>query len=112
MLYDPKWEVEVKADPLSLGDLIAWLETKPVDGKYCYSKWNDCLLSQWAQSFDPSAYTSHNDPERFPTGFHYLISGKIVRFGEQFQKIAQPFHAPCGETWSAALDRARKALVA
>lgn len=36
MLYDPKWEqkTETKADPTSLKDLIAWLETKPTDGPY------------------------------------------------------------------------------
>ncbi len=27
MLYDPKWEV--KADPFSLENLIAWLENQP-----------------------------------------------------------------------------------
>lgn len=50
MLYDPKWEVEVKADPFSLPSLIAWLETMPADKDYCPGMLNHCLLAQWAQA--------------------------------------------------------------
>jgi hypothetical protein len=48
MLYDPKWEKpEVKADPFSLGSLIAWLETKPPAERYCYQDNGGCLLHQY-----------------------------------------------------------------
>lgn len=109
MLYDPKWQKpEVKADPLSLTGLIAWLEKQPPEGKYCYSKWNDCLLSQWVKTFDPNAKTSEENNPRTPTGFHYEIDGRVVYFDKVFQRIAQPFGG--GETWGAALERARKEL--
>lgn len=48
MLYDPKWEQQTKADPLSLGSLIAWLETKDPDEGYSF--WNcegGCLIGQY-----------------------------------------------------------------
>jgi len=47
MLYDPKWEVEVKADPFSLDSLIAWLEKQPADVAYDYSCNGHCLLAQY-----------------------------------------------------------------
>lgn len=39
MLYDPKWEAEVKVDPNSVEGLIAWLEKQPADGTY---NWHNC----------------------------------------------------------------------
>ncbi len=47
MLYDPKWEAPVKADPFSLASLIAWLEMQPVDGQYDYILSHDCVIAQW-----------------------------------------------------------------
>ena len=49
MLYDPKWETEVKADPFSLESLIAWLEKQPVDKVYDFNDCGGgCLLEQYA----------------------------------------------------------------
>lgn len=38
MLYDPKW-TETKADPLTMENLISWLEKQPARKHYDY---NDC----------------------------------------------------------------------
>ncbi len=45
MLYDPKWEV--KADPLSIESLIAWLEQQPPSQEYAYYCGGTCLLAQY-----------------------------------------------------------------
>lgn len=47
MLYDPRWEVEIKADPLSLEGLIAWLERKPADQEYDFLDNANCLNAQY-----------------------------------------------------------------
>jgi len=47
MLYDPKWEQQTKADPLSLESLIAWLEKQPADGEYDYTDPLNCLMCQY-----------------------------------------------------------------
>lgn len=53
MLWDPKKDKQVKADPFSLDTLIAWLETKNPDEQYCYMDSGRCLLSRYfiAQGF-------------------------------------------------------------
>ena len=50
MLYDPKWEVEVKADPHSLGSLITWLEKRDRREVYNYGCNGSCLLALYYQS--------------------------------------------------------------
>jgi hypothetical protein len=85
MLYDPKWEV--KADPLSLESLIAWLETKDPASTYdfCDLRGN-CLVDQWCR----------------PLGRSYSeLPDKIRRIA-----YATPW------TFGAALKRARAALMA
>lgn len=47
MLYDPKWEAPVKADPLTLPALVAWLAKHPADKIYCYSDGGHCLAAQY-----------------------------------------------------------------
>ena len=47
MLYDPKWEGEVKADPFKIESLVAWLEKQPADEQYCYLSNGECLLAQY-----------------------------------------------------------------
>lgn len=48
MLYDKRWErPEVKADPHSLENLIAWLEKKPARRTYCYMDNGACLMHQY-----------------------------------------------------------------
>lgn len=47
MLYDPKWQKQTKADPFTLGSLIAWLEKKPAAKRYDYMCNGHCLLAQY-----------------------------------------------------------------
>ena len=47
MLYDPKWEV--KADPFSLADFIAWLETQPADERYDWHDVHGCACARYAE---------------------------------------------------------------
>lgn len=93
MLYDPKWEPEVKVDPLKLESLIAWLEKQPAHGEYSY--WDccgKCLLDIYLA--DVTCKPSTPAPET-----HHRTCG-----GHQnYTRIAmmRPW------TFGAALDRAR-----
>ena len=92
MLYDPKWEIEVKADPLSLEGLIAWLEKQPADMTY---DWHDCkgacLVGIYFASIGhPWSAVSYVRFTNYDTRTH--VAG------------TEPF------TFGAALARARKAL--
>lgn len=49
MLYDPKWEVKTKTDPLTLQALISWLEQQPKDQNYDYGCNGHCMLAQYFQ---------------------------------------------------------------
>jgi hypothetical protein len=55
MLYDPKWEVEIKSDPFSLESLIAWLEKQPAHKVYDFFDTHNCMLGQWVRSVDKKA---------------------------------------------------------
>jgi len=57
MLYDPKWEKTVKADPLSLPALIAWLEQQPANLRYCYTSVGHCLAAQYNASIGREYHT-------------------------------------------------------
>lgn len=95
MLYDPKWEIEVKADPFSLESLIAWLEKQPTAKEYDFCDCNGrCLLDQYA-----AAMGLKNE------------SGLYVRLDAAFDGAAG-FYIAVGfpRTFGAALDRARDAL--
>lgn len=101
MLFDPKWEVEVKADPFSLENLVAWLEKKPATQVYCYTQAGGCLLAQWAKSIDPLAEV-YEDADN---SYSYLVHGKPMDL-EAFDVVANGWTL----TFGAALDRARRAL--
>lgn len=104
MLYDKRWDakVEQKAEPFSLGSLIAWLEKQPKDEVYCWNNVGECLMGQYARHIDP---LSHFFPFANSTDLYkYVIDGKIVDFGE-FGKIA----SETPRTFGAALKRARAA---
>jgi hypothetical protein len=47
MFFDPGTKREVKADPLSLDSLIAWLEKQPSGEPYCFMSNGHCLLAQY-----------------------------------------------------------------
>jgi hypothetical protein len=53
MLYDPKWETKTKptpAAPLSVGGLVAWLETQNPAAEYQFTDISHCLLARYFQS--------------------------------------------------------------
>jgi hypothetical protein len=103
MLFDPKWEVEIQADPFSRENLIAWLEKQPADTVYCFADFGHCLLAQWLASMDANVY----QPERRGTGYEYVVHGRRVDLID-FRLIA--WHLP--HTFGAALERARSAASA
>jgi hypothetical protein len=47
MLYDPKWQMEVKP---TLAGFAAWLGRQPADEKICVSNANDCALARYYAS--------------------------------------------------------------
>lgn len=100
MLYDPKWEVQTKADPLSLDSLIAWLEKQPAGKTYCYADSGHCLLSQYF-SFAYGARSSVS-----PSWFALKINGEWgpdQELPHKWDRIADG--SP--RNFGAALDRAR-----
>jgi hypothetical protein len=103
MLYDPKWEIELKADPFALENLIAWLETKPREETYSWDDGSECMLGQWLKTIDPTVEC------KFDTGNLYLykVHGASVNL-EKFEKIAKLEYD--WDTFGAALERARAAL--
>lgn len=42
--------IEIKADPLSIEALIAWLEQQPGEAAYCYLSVGHCLAAQYNKS--------------------------------------------------------------
>jgi hypothetical protein len=99
MLFDPKWEV--KADPLSLESLIAWLEKQLAGARYDYGCNGTCMLARYFYRVDPNflsvgtSRVSFEDGDRFfdwelPDGWD------DIAFGD-----AGPY------TFGAALERAR-----
>ena len=96
MLYDPKWEVEVKADPFKLDTLIAWAERQPAEQEYDF--WcNQCYLGQYfeAHGFQIKA---------IGTGTVTFVGQDTVKLPPYFNMIAQA--EP--RTFGAALARARR----
>ncbi len=102
MLYDNKrWDV--KADPFTLGSLIAWLEKQPGAKRYKYMNCDGrCLYGQYMKSvgvsWDEAApLVGSPDP-------HKLFREEV--YGIAFDNESRP------PTFGAALSRARKALSA
>ena len=101
MLYDPKWEVEIKADPLSLEGVIAWLEKQPADEAYDYDDCSGACLY--------GLYMAHH-------GFTWEASGacgKHVSSPERSQFCDLVYCEVAAEepwTFGAALERARAAV--
>lgn len=98
MLYDPKWEV--KADPLSLESLIAWLEKQPAEQEYCYYDNGYCLLARYFSA------VGFKDVEVYGWYWRHSDATKDIPLSDAFKMIAVQ-----GKwTFGAALKRARKAL--
>ena len=47
MLWDPKKDTKPAVDPFSVAGLVAWLETQPADGEYCYEDGGRCLIAKY-----------------------------------------------------------------
>ena len=88
-------------DPLSLANLISWLETMPADERYEWSDQCKCMLGRWVRSID------RNSRDGDKNSYNYIVNGRAVDLC-RFADIALAGDA----TFGAALDRARKALVA
>lgn len=97
MLYDPKWEV--KADPLSLESLIAWLEKMPGEEVYSPVPVGRCLLAQFA--------VANGVKRGMAAARKSLELGDIAAFAD----VAFPLGWNMGNcTFGAALERARAVL--
>jgi hypothetical protein len=98
MLYNPEWEVEVKADPFSTVSLIAWLEKQPADRAYDYCYPDTCVIAQYLQSQGVEQYTI-DDRELDKLGWHNIAQHRDYEIGE-----TQDW------TFGGALKRARAAM--
>lgn len=105
MLYDPKWEVQVKADPLTLETLVEWLETQNPAAPYNFYCAGECMVGQWVKSVDQKARPAKKDGWGAD---YYLVHGKIENL-HRFVSIANSGEEN-GMTFGAALERARAAL--
>lgn len=92
MLYDPKWDVQVKADPAALTSLIAWLETMPSSKSYDWMDTCNCLAGQYMRACG----ISRMDPDR-------PLLSELLGGMDRYAAVAgtEPF------TFGAALARAR-----
>jgi len=106
MLHNPKWDVEVKADPFSLESLIAWLEKQPADTAYDYTEPCGCLLAQY---FTANGYA---DVAVMPNAVEYTLAGldMSANFSEGLEFAAIGPENTRDWTFGAALARARAAL--
>ncbi len=90
MLYDPKWEQEIKADPFMLSSLIAWLKRQPAHERYKFANCEgQCLFSQYL---------------RWALGSHRFGDGSYAEF---CCHVPQAIAAGWPRTFGAALARAR-----
>lgn len=102
MLYDKRWdkEIEIKADPFSLTNLVAWIEKQPVGQGYHFHCAR-CLLGQYFTDQGINVVT---------IGVKYFSdeSGNSSKYQlpPDFNKIAERLP----HTYGAALERARAAL--
>lgn len=100
MLYNPNWKPETKPDVFSLESLIAWLETMPGDGVYCYNDNGGCMLARY--------FIEHGFSRISVGGHSVTIDGDWQLLPDSFANI--PVEYP--RTFGAALARARSALEA
>lgn len=103
MLYDPKWNAKkaaTKANPFSVENVVAWLETKPASQVYVWDAQPDdcgggCLIHQYLGSI---SHHPTDDYQRIAcletTGPHKFFDGDVA--------MESPF------TFGAALNRARE----
>ena len=99
-------EVTTTADAFQLSTLVAWLETKNPEEKYCYYDQGNCLLGQY---FTALGFTNMC----MMTTTFYLIGGIRRTLPAYFDDVAHGVYgSPRRWTFGAALDRARKLMSA
>lgn len=99
MFFDPKWRS--RQDALTRKALVAWLETKPADRRYCYHSNGHCLLATFFRAAGFKRIVV--EPDRFS---HAESFGHPVKLPRSFILIA----ALRPHTYGAALDRARNSV--
>lgn len=107
MLYDPKWEIPVKADPLLLDALIAWLEKHPADEQYCFTDYGLCLAAQYNASIGRRYDRDHIRLDVYST---IALGGRHsnATFDEKLEAIACAVGDSSGWTFGEAVERAHK----
>ena len=91
---------KIKADPLTLESLIAWLEKRPAHVEYCYADNDACLLGQYFTAMGFDGVIAGSDC------FSHGEGMKDIHFPPSFDEIA--IGHP--RTFGGALERARAAL--
>jgi hypothetical protein len=100
MFFDPGTKPEVKADPLSLDSLIAWLEKQPADMEYDYLCNGHCLLGEYFRHVNPAFYSVGPYQAHFREG-NTFTDWDVPRTWDRLA-VEHP------RTFGAALKRARK----
>lgn len=99
MLYDTRWDANVKADPLKIETLVAWLEQQHPKAEYCYEDTAVCLLAKYfGQSEGKDVNCTGTMVVRFEDGTDIIFPVSW------HNKIAEP----TPHTFGAALKRARE----
>jgi hypothetical protein len=99
MLYSKDWD-KTKTDPMSLDNLIAWLETKNPVESYHFTDSSQCMLAQWVRHLDPEA----KEMKVAYNSYVYQVHGQIVDFKHTaFVRVASNQTNTFGE----ALERAQ-----
>lgn len=101
MLYDHKrWDLEVKADPFTLENLIVWLEKQPPEKTYAYNCNGHCLLAQY---FTDAGY---ENVRMFSEGFlHGPKRSRLYLRSARKQKSFTPISAEFNQIAAAWQDR-------
>lgn len=103
MLYDPKWEIQTKAEPLTLGHFIEWLQTHDPDKEYEFRNCKGmCLVGQYMTSIG----RSWDGPGDGPLN-EYGVVCRTLFGGDGPCRIEQSVAQDTPHTFGAALERAR-----
>lgn len=91
MLYNPNWNKKKSKDWKSLDNLIAWLETQPADGYYCYTDSGNCMLAQYLRAQGKKAVSVNSMYATFANSWKFWSYGSSV-LPSGFDLIARRNH--------------------